>query len=121
MLKYRVRSSGLSGTNINRSKRNIRALEVIKGKYELSEREKAVWEKQMAMCEAELELEKGKFCLARGDFFNAQTHILQANKFYHKPKLSLLTGLLKISPKLALSLFKKIRPAEFSFISTDKS
>ena len=120
-LKYRVRSSGLSGTNINRSERNIRALNVIKGKCELNEREKAVWEKQMAMCEAELELEKGKFCLAQGDFFNAQTHIVQANKFYRKPKLSLLSGLMKVSPKLAQSLFKKIRPAEFSFISPDKS
>ncbi len=121
LIKYRVRPNSLSGTNVNRAERNIRALNVINDKYDLNEREKTVWHAQMALCEAELELEKGKLCLVQGDFSEAQTHIVKANKFYRKPKLSLLTMMMSISPQLALTLFKKIRPAEFSFISPDKS
>ena len=121
LLKYRVRPNNLSGSSVDRCKRNIRALEIIDGKYELSEREKAVWEKQMLLCEAELELELGKFCLVQEDFPNAQTHFNKANKFFRKPKLSLISWLIRFSPKLTLQLFRKIRPSEFSFISPDKS
>ncbi|CAN5380525.1 hypothetical protein BH20ACI1_BH20ACI1_00550 [soil metagenome] len=115
LLKYRVRLSSLSGTNIDRAERNIRALDVV-NKYELNEQEKAVWEKQMALCEAQLELEKGKSCLISGDFPKARTHIAQANKFYRKSKLSLIIGLINFSPQLALRLFRKIRPSEVAFI-----
>ena len=120
LLKYRVRLSSLSGSNIERAERNIRALEII-NKYKLDEREKAVWENQMRLCEAHLELEKGKFCLVSGDFSNARTHIAQANKFYRKLKLSLIIGLINLSPQLALRLFMKIRPSEVAFISPVKS
>ncbi len=116
LLKYRVRPDNLSGNNINRSERNITALEIIKKKYDFDAHETEVWERQMAQCEAELELEKGKFCLANGEFSAAQTHIAEANKFFRRPKLSLINWLIRLSPRLALHLFKKARPAEFSFI-----
>ena len=117
LIKYRVRLGSLSGTNVNRSERNIRALNVIRDKYELDERELKVWEKQMLLCEAEHELEKGKLCLANGEFAEAQTHIAEANKYLRKPKLTLINWLIRLSPRLALRLFKQIRPAEFSFIA----
>lgn len=121
LLKYRVRPNNLSGTSVERCRRNIRALEIIDGKYRLNEIEKAVWEKQMMWCEAELELEHGKFCLVQGDFSNAKTHLLKANKFFRKPKLSFINWLMRFSPNLTLQLFRKIRPSEFFFISPDKS
>ena len=121
LLKYRVRPNSLSGTNVDRSKRNIRALKVIEDKYELNAAEREVWEKQMALCEAELELEKGKLCFVKKDFSNAHSHFIKANEFYRKPKLSLITWLIRLSPGLTLHLFKKLRPSEFSFISPDKS
>ncbi len=120
LLKYRVRPNNLSGTSVDRCRRNIRALEIIDGKYELTAKEKAVWKNQMLLCEAELELECGKLCLVQGDFSDAQTHFTKANKFFRKPKLSLINGLMRFSPKLTLQLFRKIRPSEFSFISPDK-
>jgi glycosyltransferase involved in cell wall biosynthesis len=121
LVKYRVRLNSLSGTNVERSQRNIRALNVIREKYGLNEREKPVWENKMLAYEAEYELEQGKFSLTQGDFADAQTHIAKANKYFRKPKLFLLMTLLKISPKLALSLFKKFRPAEYTFIAPQKS
>jgi len=121
LVKYRVRVGSLSGTNVERSYRNIRALTVIREKYGLTESEKRIWEKQMRVYEAEYELEQGKFSLTRGDFSNARAHILKANKYFRKPKLFFLTALLKVSPKLTLRLFKKFRPAEYSFIAPQKS
>lgn len=121
LVKYRVRSNSLSGSNVERSYRNIRALNVIREKYGLSEREKNVWDKMLLVYEAEYELEQGKFSLTRGDFAEAQAHLAKANKFYRKPKLFLILLLVKISPKLALQLFKKFRPAEYSFIAPQKS
>jgi glycosyltransferase involved in cell wall biosynthesis len=121
LVRYRVRLNSLSGTNVERSFRNIRALHVIREKYGLSDREKSVWDRQMVIYEAEYELEQGKFSLTRGDFAGAQAHIARANRYFRKPKLFLLMTLLKISPKLALRLFKKFRPAEYSFIAPQKS
>ena len=121
LVRYRVRLNSLSGTNVERSFRNIRALNVIREKYGLSERENLVWSRQMLVYEAEYELEQGKFSLTRGDFSEAQAHIAKANKYFRKPKLFVLMTLLKISPKLTLRLFKKFRPAEYSFIAPQKS
>jgi glycosyltransferase involved in cell wall biosynthesis len=121
LAKYRVRSNSLTGGNVQRARRNIRALKVIEHKYDLTEREREVWEKQLAVFEAECELEQGKLSLTQGDFFDAREHFIKANSFLQKPKLSLIIWLLRISPKLTLRLFKKLRPAEFSFISPQKS
>lgn len=121
LVKYRVRSNSLSGTNVERSQRNIRALNVINDKYGLNETERRIWDKMMLVYEAEYELEQGKFSLTRGDFAEAQAHIAKANRYFRKPKLFLLMILLKIAPNLALKLFKKFRPAEYSFIAPQKS
>jgi len=119
LVRYRVCLNSLSGTNVERSWRNIRALNVIREKYDLSEGEKPVWNKQMRVYEAEYELEQGKFSLTRGEF--AEAHIAKANKYFRKPKLFLLMTLLKFAPGLTLRLFKKLRPAEYSFIAPQKS
>lgn len=116
LLKYRMRPNSLSGTNVERAKREIYALDVIRLKYELSKTEQIIWEKRRAIYEASLEMEKCKSCLATGDFKQAQKHITEANKYYKKPKFTIIAGLLRFSPKLTLHLFKKLRPAEFSFI-----
>ncbi|CAN5380614.1 hypothetical protein BH20ACI1_BH20ACI1_00560 [soil metagenome] len=117
LLKYRVRPNSLSGTNVERAERSIYVLNTIYKKFELTEKEKIVWKEKMNDYQAQLELEKGKLCLVQGDFSKAQVHISQANKFYHKSKLSLINWLIYVSPKLTLKLFKVIRPTEFSFIS----
>lgn len=121
LVKYRVRANSLSGSNVERSYRNIRALNVIREKYGLTQDERKVWDKQMLIYEAEYELEQGKFNLTCGRFDEATAHITRANRYFRKPKLFLLTALLKISPQLTLRLFKKFRPAEYSFIAPQKS
>lgn len=119
LLKYRVRPNSLSGTNVDRSERSVWSMEIVHKKYNLNAEEEKAWEKQVAWCRAELELEKGKLCLVQGNFADARAHLAEANKFYRKPKLSLVTFLIRFSPRLTLRLFKKFRPSEFSFISPD--
>jgi hypothetical protein len=120
LVRYRVRANSLSGTNVERSFRNIRALNVIREKYGLTEREKAIWNKQMVVYEAEYELEQGKFSLTQGDFSEARAHLARANKYYRKLKLFVIITLLKVAPGMARQLFKKFRPAEYSFIAPRK-
>ena len=117
LLKYRVRPNSLSGTNTDRAKRSINALNSICEKYTFTETEKSIWEERMAIYKAELEVEKGKVCLVQKDFGQARTHFANANRFYRKPKLKLIEWLLQFSPELTLHLFKRLRPAEVHFIS----
>ena len=120
LLKYRVRSNSLSGTNVERAARNISGLRVIESKYELGEREKEALRKQMAQSRAELELEQSKLSLIEGKFAEAEAHLAEANRFYRKRKLALIKFLLRLSPALTLRLFKKLRPDEFAFIAPNK-
>lgn len=121
LIKYRVRADNLTGGNVKRSERNIFALKAIREKYELDKNELNALEKHLVLCKAELELEKGKHCLVNNDYANAKSHFTEANKYYRKLKLSIIIWLMQISPKLTLQIFKKLRPAEFSFITPHKS
>ncbi len=117
LIKYRVSSNSLSGSNVQRAERNISILNSIRDKYEFTPAEHKVWEHQLEFSQADVELEKGKLNLIKGNYDAAQKQIAKANLYYRKPKLSVLKFLLKISPELTLKLFKKFRPNDFSFIS----
>lgn len=121
LLKYRVRPHSLSGTNVERAERTVWSMEILRRKYQLDENELNVWENQLASSQAELELELGKLCLVQGDFPQAKNHLAAANKFYRKPKLSLINFLMRLSPSLTARLFKTVRPSEFAFIAPEKS
>ena len=119
LVRYRVRAEGLSGNNVERAWRNIRALTVAEQKHKLSRVERKAWENQMRLSNAEYETEKGKLSLTMKDFAEARKHFIEANKFNNNPKLRMLIFLLKFAPNLTLKLFKKFRPSEFSFISPE--
>lgn len=120
LLKYRVRIGGLSGTNVERTIRSIAAFRAINEKYQLTSEEKKAWQAKIVACEAEYELEQGKLYLTQSEFEKARKHLAEANKFYRKLKLYAVVWLLLVNPKLARNVFKKMRPAEFSFISPVK-
>ncbi len=120
LIKYRVSSDSLSGTNVQRAERNITILNFVNKKYEFTLEEQKVLDNQIILCEAEAELERGKFSLVNGNYAEAEEHIAKANAYYRKPKLAFLKFLIKFSPSLTLKLFKKFRPQEFSFISHGK-
>lgn len=117
LLKYRVRSNSLSGSNVRRAEREITALEIIRKKYDLNELENAASDRHFQMAIAELDVEKGKHNLTRENFSEALENFRQANKYHKKLKYWTLQLLLMFNPKLVLNLFKIIRPKEFRFIS----
>jgi len=121
LVKYRVRPNNLSGTSLNRAERSVLSLNIISEKYNLNDSEQKTWERQMVLFKAYLELERGKLCLVQGDFAQAKTHLANANRFFRKPKLSLINFLLRLSPRLTAHLFKKLRPSEFLFIAPGKN
>jgi hypothetical protein len=121
LLKYRVRLNSLSGSNLQRSERNVVALARIKEKYNLTESEQKVWNEQMEFSVAELELEKGKYHLLREEFEEALLHFEKSNVYYKKFKLTVIINFVRFSPRLVVKLFKKIRSDEVSFIAPTHS
>ncbi|MDH3495109.1 MAG: glycosyltransferase family 2 protein, partial [Acidobacteriota bacterium] len=90
LIRYRVSTDSLSGSNVQRAERNTQILKRLRDKYDFSEGEHAVWAKQVAFSEAEVELEKGKTSLVRGEYRDAGDHFEKANEYYRSPKLSFL-------------------------------
>ena len=121
LLKYRVRPNSLSGSNVRRTERTLFAYQTIERKYDLTDAETTILNERRRTATAEQHLETGKFHLTTGNYSEAQTHFAEANKYYRKPKLSLIIRLLRLSPKLTFQLYKKLRPEEFSFIAPTKS
>lgn len=117
LLKYRVEISGLSGSSVERSHRNIEALEVIKDKYGLGEEEAVTWDAQMKVFTAEYELEKGKYFLTLGNFAEAEKYMALANEHFGKFKISMMLFVIRFMPSLAPFLFRTLRPIEYTFIA----
>ena len=121
LIQYRMSSVSLSGSNVERAERTVEVLHIVRNKYDFTPNEHKVWQRQIALSEAECELEKAKFNLIQGNYLKAEDNVAKANVFFKKPKLSVLKFFIKFAPKLTLKLFQKLRPAEFSFIAPKKS
>lgn len=118
LLKYRVTNTGLSGGNVKRAERSVRAMNYIKEKNKLTESELSAWSYQLKSSLAELEIEKGKYHLVKKDFVKAIYHLTEANSFYHKRKLLWLIRFLKLTPDLVFNAYKNLRSDEFNFVSS---
>jgi glycosyltransferase involved in cell wall biosynthesis len=118
LLKYRVSPNSLSGNSIQRARRNVVGLNIVKEKLDLTPRETEVLNKTLAEAEAELLLETGKAHLLREEFAEARKNFRAANAHYKKTKLKLIDLALAISPRTLVKLFKKQRAAELPFIPT---
>lgn len=67
---------------------------------ELSPRERALLEEQVARARADLALEEGKRSLAEGEYERASESLARANGFYRSGKLSFVLLLLRAAPGL---------------------
>jgi len=116
LLKYRVSPNSLSGNSIQRARREVIGLNIVKEKLNLTPREREVLRETLAEAEAGLLLEIGKAHLLREEFAEARKNFRAANAHYKKTKLKLIDLALAISPKTMVRLFKKQRAAELPFI-----
>lgn len=119
LVKYRVRTGGLTGDNIEKAERGIAALKLVRDKNDLNQSELQACENQLQALQAELSLERGKRSLINKSFAEARRNFAEANNYRHTFKLKALMFLLAISPNLVLKLFKIMRAAEFTYISPD--
>ena len=118
LLKYRVSPTSLSGNSIQRARRTVEGLNIVKEKLEMTPREEKVWRETYAEAEAELFLETGKAHLVREEFAEARKNFRAANRYYKKPKLKLIDLALSVAPRTLVRLFKKQRAHELPFIPT---
>jgi glycosyltransferase involved in cell wall biosynthesis len=116
LTKYRVRSDSLSGTNVERAERSVRAMEVIAEKYELDAPEREAIAERLEIYRAVCELERGKYALVSGEYRAAAEAIAKANRYFRKPKLALTAAMIRIAPGLARRMFRNLRSSEYSFI-----
>lgn len=114
LLKYRVRKTGLTGDGISSAERSVLALEKITERNALSQSEEKARLSKIRFCEAEYEIAKGKYFLARENFGEASKHIAKAYEINPQTKLAIIGFLLRRAPRLTLRIFKKFRAAEFS-------
>jgi glycosyltransferase involved in cell wall biosynthesis len=105
LLKYRVRAGSLTGNHVQQAERNVTTLEGIKAKFDFTESEKKVWERQIKIASAMLNVEKGKAQIMNGDFAAARQSFAAANRFYRKPKLFFVGLMLKFAPGLLQRFF----------------
>jgi glycosyltransferase involved in cell wall biosynthesis len=112
LLKYRVRAEGLSGNSISRAERTVIAFNEIIKKHDLTDSEHAAWEAQYEKAENFLAIERGKAALIENDFAKAREYFSGVKESGKNWKLSLVTFLLKLSPKTARWVFQKFRADE---------
>lgn len=119
LLKYRLRPTSLSGNGIERVRRTILLLNLLRRNHQLTSTEVETLERSLQLTSAALEFEKGKLNLVQKKYSLARENFREANKHFRKFKYSALNWLLIVYPHLALRLFKIMYPEEVSFVTPE--
>ncbi len=109
LLRYRVRSTGLTGNEIASAERSVDALEFVHEKYELIPEEMQAWATQHKRCKAQMLIEKGKAHLRQRRFDDARKCFVHANKIRRTRKLTFVIALMAVYPGVVLWLFELAR------------
>ena len=116
LLKYRVRPSSLSGSNVVRVERMISALNTIKNKYELTEEELRTLDERLRWGQKNLALERAKTSLVAEDYSAAKRFLDAAWDQESSLKQQGIKVLLSLFPKTSRFLFNLLRSEEYEFI-----
>ncbi|MCS6874696.1 MAG: glycosyltransferase family 2 protein [Pyrinomonadaceae bacterium] len=116
LLKYRMRETGLTGSELQKAKRSLKSFEMIASKYELSSEEKRILIEQISRAKNEVTIQRAKIQIVKENFSRAQKLLTKAHLKSPKLKFAVLIALLQISPKFVFRAFRKFRPAEFASI-----
>ncbi len=98
LLNYRQRPENLSGTELDRSMRDLWSLLGIKAKFEFTPTEQKALDHQIAEVAALCQVELGKTQLLRGQFDEARSNFAAANRHLRRFKLSVVCILLSFVP-----------------------
>lgn len=116
LLKYRVHIDGLSGDSVSRVEREIDAFHRVRRLIELTDEQAEIVEQRVAGLEADLAVEQGKAFLLSGDFREAAVAFRVANRQRKSLKLTAITWLARVAPKMLLRHYKTHRSAEIVLV-----
>lgn len=117
LVKYRVRTDGLSGDTTSQLERAIDVYQRVEGTIDLTGDERETVTEHLATLEANLAVEQGKTFLLRGDYREAEVAFRVANRYRKSLKLTLVSLLTRLAPKMLVKLYRSKRPAELPFAS----
>lgn len=117
LVKYRVETTGLSGSTVDRTRRSLEAMELVRAKHTLSDAEVAAFDSRMRILRAEHEVETGKSLVVERRFKEAADALAAANRHFRKAKISLMILVLRTVPSFAPAIFRLFRPSEYAFVS----
>ncbi|MDX2031911.1 MAG: glycosyltransferase family A protein [Blastocatellia bacterium] len=106
LFMYRRRAGCLSEDQAFFWKNVGKVFDKIERTMELAPRERRVFEERRRFMRARLALYEGKQAFFAGDTKTAISSLTEANNYIKSPKLSVAVGVLRVAPRLALSLYE---------------
>ncbi|HQZ96569.1 MAG TPA: glycosyltransferase family 2 protein [Pyrinomonadaceae bacterium] len=116
LLKYRVSVDGLSGHAVNRVERAIDVFKRLDRDLDLSSEQRSILKRRIAGFESDLEMEKGKAFLIGGNFDLARRSFREANRHRRSLKLTAISVMLRLVPRLVLKIYKVNNADEIAFV-----
>lgn len=116
LLKYRVRETGLTGSELQKAKRSLKSFQMIASKYELNHKEFETLKRQMQASKNEVTVQRAKIQIVKGNFPRARKLLTKAYLRSPKLKFLILIFFLLTSPRLVFRIFRKLRALEFASI-----
>lgn len=101
LAKRRIRPGSLFAATVRMKEYHLEVLEKLDRTLALSQETRSLLHRHMALVRANLELVKGKNCLAAGRYAQARQHLSAANAYFRSLKLRLAVGLLCYAPDFA--------------------
>ena len=105
LVSYRRHKTSLSADPIRLARSKIDMMERLRNRLTLNPSQEAALRGAISLRNAELHLLLGKKAMFERDFGSAIDHLTQANSCFHSKKLKVAIPLLKVAPRLVLSIY----------------
>lgn len=121
LMKYRVRTDGISGNNLMRVDREIELFRRFQTIFDLNCKQQAEVSFRLMKLESDRDLELGKGLLLARRFSEAVGRFERANRFRRSLYLAFVVVCVKLLPYPFLLLFKIVRRKELKFIGLNEA
>ena len=120
LLKYRVHLDSLSGDSVSRVQREIDVFDRVKKSVDLTASELEILDRRLSGLNADLQIECGKSFLLKEEFKSAKEAFQSANRHRRSLRLTAITLLATVAPRLLLSHYRSWRSDEIAFVPTGR-
>ena len=115
LLKYRVRYDSFSGGWITRAKRPIEVFQRVSRTIKLTDDQRWRVDEKLREFEADLAIAEGKASLLNGNFTDAASAFSQANRYHRSLRLTAVSLMARVAPRMLLKFYRSRRTAELDF------